>query len=91
MWSGNHVGHLSRISDHCFLSSHVVISGNSSVGEYSFLGVNSAISDNIAVAENNIVGMGAVISRNTEPDCIYTGNPASKSSVSAKKFAKVRL
>src|SRR5215216_3253483 len=28
LWSGNHIGHHSRIQDHCFISSHVVVSGN---------------------------------------------------------------
>ena len=27
LWSGNHIGHHSTIGDHCFVSSHVVISG----------------------------------------------------------------
>src|SRR5712664_3620986 len=26
LWSGNHIGHHSRIGSHCFISSHVVIS-----------------------------------------------------------------
>jgi sugar O-acyltransferase (sialic acid O-acetyltransferase NeuD family) len=28
MWSGNHIGHHSIIGDHCFITSHVVVSGN---------------------------------------------------------------
>ena len=28
LWSGNHIGHDSVIEDHCFIASHVVISGN---------------------------------------------------------------
>ena len=27
LWSGNHIGHHAEIGDHCFISSHVVISG----------------------------------------------------------------
>ena len=27
LWSGNHIGHDSTIEDHCFISSHVVVSG----------------------------------------------------------------
>ena len=27
LWSGNHIGHHSTLRDHCFISSHVVISG----------------------------------------------------------------
>ena len=28
LWSGNHIGHDSTIGDHCFISSHVVVSGH---------------------------------------------------------------
>ena len=28
LWSGNHIGHDSTIGDHCFIASHVVVSGN---------------------------------------------------------------
>lgn len=27
LWSGNHIGHHSTIHDHCFLASHIVVSG----------------------------------------------------------------
>src|SRR5436190_4125894 len=39
LWSGNHVGHDAVIEDHCFVTSHVVISGYVRVGTRSFLGV----------------------------------------------------
>ena len=41
LWSGNHIGHHSIISDHVFFTSHVVLSGNCVVGSNCFLGVNS--------------------------------------------------
>ncbi|AZS49634.1 acetyltransferase [Entomomonas moraniae] len=90
LWSGNHIGHRSKILDHCFITSHVVISGFCTVGEYSFLGVNSAIADNTTLAKDNFIGMGAVINKNTDENTIYTGNPAQPSKLSAKKFCKVK-
>ena len=47
MWSGNHIGHHSKICDNAFISSHAVISGGVEVGRNSFLGVNSTINDHI--------------------------------------------
>src|SRR5438309_2581476 len=41
LWSGNHIGHDSVIEDHCFITSHVVVSGNVVVGSRSFIGVNA--------------------------------------------------
>ncbi len=90
LWSGNHIGHRSKILDHCFITSHVVISGFCTVGEYSFLGVNSALADNTILAKDNFIGMGAVINKNTEENTIYTGNPAQPSKLSTKKFCKVK-
>ena len=37
LWSGNHIGHHTTIDDHCFITSHVVISGNVNVMAYSLL------------------------------------------------------
>ena len=41
LWSGNHVGHRTIIHDHCFVASHVVISGYCDIGAGSFLGVST--------------------------------------------------
>jgi sugar O-acyltransferase (sialic acid O-acetyltransferase NeuD family) len=61
LWSGNHIGHHSVIKDHCFISSHVVISGVCQVGEYCFMGVNSTVANNITVGNHCLVGAGALI------------------------------
>jgi len=49
LWSGNHLGHRSEIKDHCYISSHVVISGYCEIGESCFLGVNSTLANNIII------------------------------------------
>ena len=51
LWSGNHIGHDSTIGDHCFISSHVVVSGHVSVAEGCFIGVNATLRDSISIAE----------------------------------------
>ena len=33
LWSGNHIGHDATIEDHCFITSHVVVSGNVRIGD----------------------------------------------------------
>ena len=72
IWSGNHIGHHSVIEDHCFLASHVVISGNVTVGKYSFLGVNSTLRDGIKIGKECVIGAGAVILKNTKDKEVYT-------------------
>ena len=71
LWSGNHIGHDSVIDDHCFVTSHVVISGNVRVGSYCFLGVNSTLRNSIVVAPETLVGAGAVIMKDTKPKGVY--------------------
>ncbi|NIK72517.1 sugar O-acyltransferase (sialic acid O-acetyltransferase NeuD family) [Thermonema lapsum] len=71
IWSGNHIGHHSRIAAHNFISSHVVISGHCVLESYCFLGVNSTIGHNVTIAEGTLVGAAAVITKDTEPYSVW--------------------
>jgi len=76
LWSGNHIGHRTVIRDHCYIASHVVISGFCEIGEYCFIGVNAAFADQIKVKHDCVIGMGATVTKNTQPGRVYVGNPA---------------
>jgi sugar O-acyltransferase (sialic acid O-acetyltransferase NeuD family) len=71
MWSSNHVGDLSVIEDHVFISSHVVLSGEVRIGAHSFLGVNATISNHVHVGARCYIGANALIAQNTPPDSVY--------------------
>ena len=71
LWSGNHIGHHSKIEDHNFITSHVVVSGHCVIKPNCFLGVNATIVNNITIADNCVIGAGAVITANTETDSVY--------------------
>jgi len=71
LWSGNHIGHDSVIEDHCFITSHVVISGNCHISPYCFIGVNATLRDSINVAPHTLVGAGAVIMKDTTEKGVY--------------------
>ena len=71
LWSGNHIGHDSTIEDHCFITSHVVVSGNVVVGTRSFIGVNATLRNSIAIAPQTLIGAGAVIMENTVEKGVY--------------------
>jgi sugar O-acyltransferase (sialic acid O-acetyltransferase NeuD family) len=71
LWSGNHVGHDSVVGDHCFISSHVVISGHVQIGERCFLGVNATLRDNIRIAAATLIGAGAAIMKDTVEKGVY--------------------
>lgn len=76
LWSGNHIGHHTKIMDHVFITSHVVISGNCLINKYSWFGVNSTIRDNLIIEEGSLISMGACVTKNTESYNLYIGIPA---------------
>jgi len=90
LWSGNHVGHHSRIQNHCFISSQVVLSGFCTIGRHSFLGVNSAVANNVTIGEDNWIGPGVVIMANTGPDQLFRAEQPAAAKVGARRFFKVR-
>jgi sugar O-acyltransferase (sialic acid O-acetyltransferase NeuD family) len=73
MWSGNHIGHDSVIGDHCFISSHVVVSGHVRIEQGCFLGVNATLRNAITIAEFTLIGAGAVIMKDTKPRSVHVG------------------
>jgi len=76
LWSGNHIGHHSRVRAHAFISSHVVVSGRCEIGEYSYIGVNSTLRDGLKIAEGSFIGMGSSVTKHTEAWNAYAGTPA---------------
>jgi sugar O-acyltransferase (sialic acid O-acetyltransferase NeuD family) len=71
LWSGNHIGHDAAIEDHCFITSHVVISGYVRVGTRSFIGVNATLRNSITIAPQTLIGAGAIIMKSTKPKEVY--------------------
>ena len=78
LWSGNHIGHDAVVGDHCFISSHVVVSGHVDIGPSCFIGVNATLRNSIAIAERTLIGAGAVIMKNTRPGSVYTAPRAER-------------
>ena len=71
LWSGNHIGHDSVIEDHCFISSHVVVSGHCRIAPYCFIGVNATLRNGITVARSTLIGAGAVVMEDTVAEGVY--------------------
>ena len=76
LWSGNHVGHDSVIEDHCFLASHIVVSGHVHIKPYCFIGVNATLRNSITIARESLVGAGAVIMEDTVEKGVYVSERA---------------
>jgi len=86
LWSGNHVGHHSRIASHNFLSSHVVVSGHCVIDPHCYFGVNSTLRDALHVAEGTFLAMASALTVNSEPWGVYRGNPARRLRVDSRRF-----
>ncbi len=89
LWSGNHIGHHSRIEDHTFLASHIVVSGRVSIGEQCFIGVNATIRDHITVGHKSVIGAGALLLDSTDDESLFVGSASKKSRVPSTKLRKI--
>lgn len=89
MWSGNHIGHHSRIRDHVFISSHVVISGSCDIGSSCFLGVNTTLANDLVIGEDCFLNLATVVTKSLAGNAMYRGNPASAYKDDARAFFAV--
>lgn len=71
LWSGNHIGHDAVIEDHCFLASHIVVSGYVRIKNNCFIGVNATLRNSITIAAETLIGAGAVIMKDTVEQGVY--------------------
>ncbi len=89
LWSGNHIGHHSVIKDHCFIASHVVISGGVEIEEQCFIGVNATLRDHIKVGEKCVIGAGTLLLSNAEAEGVYIGTGTERAGVLSSKLKKL--
>lgn len=89
MWSGNHIGHHSVIRDHCFISSHVVVSGGVEIGEQCFIGVNATLRDHIKIGAKCVIGAGSLLLADAEPDGVYIGKATERSKAISSKLRAI--
>jgi sugar O-acyltransferase (sialic acid O-acetyltransferase NeuD family) len=89
LWSGNHIGHHSVIGDHCFVASHVVISGGVHVGESCFIGVNATLRDHIRIGDRCVIGASALMLADSEPEGVYIGPATERSRVPSSRLRKI--
>lgn len=89
LWSGNHIGHHSKIKDHSFIASHVVVSGGVEIGEQCFIGVNATLRDHIKIGDKCVIGAGALLLADAEPEGVYIGTATERSKVPSSKLRKI--
>lgn len=89
LWSGNHIGHQSVVENHCYLASHIVVSGYCRIGENSFVGVNATFADHVKTGNDCLIGAGALILADVPNDTIVPGVASKHSTVSSRRFHRI--
>jgi sugar O-acyltransferase (sialic acid O-acetyltransferase NeuD family) len=89
LWSGNHFGHNVIIGDHCWISSHVVVSGGVSIGPRCFLGVNATIKDDVSIGKECIIGAGALILNDVIDNSVYVATPTELYPLDSTRFERM--
>ncbi len=89
LWSGNHIGHHSTIYDHCFIASHVVVSGGVEIKEQCFIGVNATLRNHITVGEKSVIGAGTLLLASAEPEGLYIGKATNRENFRSTKITTI--
>jgi sugar O-acyltransferase (sialic acid O-acetyltransferase NeuD family) len=89
LWSGNHIGHHSRIRKNCFISSHVVVSGACDIGESCFFGVNATIGNNVTIGADCLIGAGATVTKDLPENTLVKGRTSDFANITARQYFKL--
>ena len=89
LWSGNHIGHHSRIHRNCFIASHVVVSGSVEIGENTFLGVNATLVNDISVGADSWIGPHVTLTKDVAPGSVYRPARSELRDISSHKLLGV--
>lgn len=89
LWSGNHIGHHSTIESHCFLASHIVVSGGVLIGEQCFIGVNATLRDHITIGARSIIGAGTLLLSSSESDSVYKGIKTEPAAIKSSSLNRI--
>ncbi|MCI9439408.1 MAG: hypothetical protein HFH85_20120 [Lachnospiraceae bacterium] len=88
LWNGNFIGHHTKIGNHCFISSHVVVNGVVQIVDYTFIGANATVRNGARICADNLIGAGAVITKDTAEGEVYVSE---RSVLLKKKSDKISI
>lgn len=91
MWSSNHVGDMTVIDDHAWLTSHVTIAANAHIGERAFLGIGAAVSNKVVIGRASFVGANVLISSNVADESVYLEGKSAVPNMTSGVFMRVMM
>lgn len=89
IWSGNFIGHHSKIGDYCWITSEVSIAGNATIEPYCFVGVNTIIGHGIIIGRESFIGAGCLITKNTKEKAVYIQKDTEPYLLDSTNFLKI--
>lgn len=90
MWSSNHVGDLSRIDDHAWITSKVAIAANVTVGAGAFIGVGAALANGVRIGAEAFVGAGLAVSGDVAPRSVLAAGGAA-ADIDSRAFMRMMI
>ncbi len=84
---GANIGHHSSVGDNVFIAAGVITGGFVNIGSNSVIGLGAILREDISIAPGCFIGMGAVVVKNTEPNGVYMGNPAKRTTENPLKIS----
>lgn len=91
MWSSNHIGDLTVISDHAWLTSHVTLAAGVTIGESAFVGIGATISNKVTVGRGSFVGANAMVSENVADGGVTIDGKSLLANTPARTFMRVMM
>jgi acetyltransferase-like isoleucine patch superfamily enzyme len=71
MWSSNHIGDLTTIEDHAWITSHVTVAASVTIGGRAFLGIGAAVANGTVIGACSFIGANLLVSADTEPNSVH--------------------
>jgi sugar O-acyltransferase (sialic acid O-acetyltransferase NeuD family) len=89
MWSGNHLGHHSKLGEHCYVAGHVMIGGAVRVGDFCFIGIHATLRDHITVGERCLIGMNSLLTADAAPEGVYAAEGTPRRAIPSHRVKKL--
>lgn len=91
MWSSNHIGDITVIEDHAWVSSHVTVAANVHVCENAFLGIGATVTNDVRVGKHAFVGANVLLSTDLEDNAVRLAMRADNLDVDSKPFLRIMM
>jgi len=91
LWSSNHVGDLTVIEDHSWISSHVTLAANVTVRERSFLGIGATIANGVTIGREAFVGADVLVSNDMGERAVRVSGQPGELDVDSNAFMRVMM